>query len=559
MSRVQLTLKNGKKLEVAPGTTLDEISRMPGVFDSPSPVMAALVNDKITELSIPVIESCRLNFLTLGDIDGYRIYQRSLLMLLLRAAKEVLEEGSQVYVKYALGKAVYCDVSGSAGMRGDPQKTVAAIETRMRELVEKNEPIYQILLDLSEARELAKEQDLPARGRLFTYRRFSVVHMYRLGPYQDYFYGYMLPKAGQLGRFKLAVYEKGLMLLTPSRVYPHEVEPVPNMPKLFKVLQESREWSRILHVGDIGALNERISEGSLKELIYTSEALHSKHISNIAEEIAPNRKIKLVLIAGPSSSGKTTFARKLAIQLKAEGLTPHIISVDNYFKNRENTPRDENGDYDFECIEAVDTERFQTDLKALFAGKTIEMPIFNFYTGHREAKGVPMQFSEGDILIVEGIHCLNEVLSASIPKEEKYKIFISALTQLGIDEHNRIPSTDGRLLRRMVRDHRTRGYSAAETIARWESVRKGEDRNIQPYQEEADVMFNSALPYEMAVLKQFAEPLLFRIQHGTQEYTEARRLIKFLDYFQGVSSEEVPHTSLLREFIGGSVYEDMYD
>lgn len=557
MSGIQITLPQGRTLTVPAGTTLEEISQQSGVVESRSPVMAAMVNDKITELSMPLMDNANLVFLTLGHMDGYRIYQRSLILLFLRSASEVLEEGVQIYVKHSLGNGIYCEVEDSPQFAENPDEAAARIKARMLELVEKPEPIQQLLLDLPDAMEKARQMGMKARLRLFQYRRFSIVHMYQFGRYQDYLYGFMLPNSSRLGRFDLRTYENGLLLLMPTRRYPHEVRPFQPMPKLFSVFQQSRDWSRILHVADIGALNERISEGKLRELIYTSEALHAKHISNIAQEISARKKVKLVLIAGPSSSGKTTFARKLCIQLRAEGMKPHLISVDNYFKNREDTPFNEDGSRNFESLGALDTVQFQEDLHQLIAGQEVRMPTFNFRTGKREYSGRTMKFGPEDVLIVEGIHCLNEKLTASIPKEEKYKIYISALTQLGIDEHNRIPTTDGRLLRRIVRDHQFRGTQAAETISMWESVRRGEDQNIFPYQEEADVMFNSALPYEMAILKQFAEPLLFRISHGTPEYAEARRLIKFLDYFQGVSSEEVPQTSILREFIGGSVYEHM--
>ena len=557
MSSVKMTLTGGREIYVPAGTTLEEISRMDGVVKSSSPVMAAMVNNKITELSVPVMESANLVFLTLGHMDGYRIFQRSLIMLFLRSASEVLEEDARIYVKHSLGNGIYCEIENSREFEASQLGTVARIKARMWELVDKPERIQQMLLDLPDAMEKAKEMSLKARQRLFTYRRFSVVHMYQFGRYQDYLYGYMLPNSSMLGRFDLQPYEEGLVLLMPTRKYPHEVQPFRPLPKLFEVFQQSRDWSRILHVADIGALNEQISAGKLRELVYTSEALHAKHISNIAQEISSQEAVKVVLVAGPSSSGKTTFSKKLCIQLRAEGMQPHLISVDNYFKNREDTPLDEFGEPNFEALEALDVDQFQKDLQDLIAGKEVEMPTYNFKAGKREYRGNKMKFGPEDILVVEGIHCLNEALTASIPRNEKYKIYISALTQLGIDEHNRIPTTDGRLLRRMVRDHQFRGTSAAQTISMWESVRRGEDHNIFPFQEEADVMFNSALPYEMAILKQFAEPLLFRIQHGTPEYAEARRLIKFLDYFQGVSSEEVPQTSILREFIGGSVYEHM--
>lgn len=557
MSAVKITLPEGIVKEVPAGTTLEEISRLEGAVSNPSPVMAAMVNDKITELSVPMMENANVVFLTLGHMDGYRIFQRSLILLFLRSASDVLGAEARIYVKHSLGNGIYCEIEGSKEFAQDREQAVTRIKERMWELVEHPEPIQQMLMDLPDAMEKAERMGMNARLRLFTYRRFSVVHMYRFGRYEDYLYGYMLPNSRKLGHFDLRTYQEGVLLLMPTRRYPHEVKPFVPMPKLFKVFQQSREWSRILHTADIGGLNEQISAGKLRELIYTSEALHAKHISNIAQEISAREGVKVVLIAGPSSSGKTTFAKKLCIQLRAEGIQPHLISVDNYFKNREETPLDEEGAPNFEALDALDTVQFQKDLQELISGKPVNMPTYNFKTGKREYRGQMMQFGANDILIVEGIHCLNEKLTESIPKEEKYKIYISALTQLGIDEHNRIPTTDGRLLRRIVRDHQFRGTSAAQTISMWESVRRGEDQNIFPFQEQADVMFNSALPYEMAILKQFAEPLLFRIHHGTPEYAEARRLIKFLDYFQGVSSEEVPQTSILREFIGGSVYEHM--
>ena len=557
MSGVMVTLPGGRMKEVPAGTTLEEISQLDGVMDSPSPVMAAMVNDKITELSVPLMENANVVFLTLGHMDGYRIFQRSLIMLFLRSAMDVLGMETKIYVKHSIGNGLYCEIENSPEYEKNPEESVGKIKERMWELVEHPQPITQMLMDLPDAMEKARQMGLNARLRLFQYRRFSIVHMYQFGKYQDYLYGFMLPNSSRLGHFDLCTYEGGVLLLMPTRRYPHTVKPFQPMPKLFSIFQQSRDWSRILNVADIGGLNEQISAGKLRELIYTSEALHAKHISNIAQEISARPHVKLVLVAGPSSSGKTTFSRKLCIQLRAEGMRPHLISVDNYFKNRDETPLDEEGAPNFESMDALDTEQFQKDLLKLFAGERVQMPYYNFKLGKREYRGQEMQFGPSDVLIVEGIHCLNEKLTASIPKEEKYKIYISALTQLGIDEHNRIPTTDGRLLRRLVRDHQFRGTSASETISMWESVRRGEDQNIFPFQEQADVMFNSALPSEMAILKQFAEPLLFRISHGTAEYAEARRLIKFLDYFQGVSSEEVPQTSILREFIGGSVYEHM--
>ena len=326
-------------------------------------------------------------------------------------------------------------------------------------------------------------------------------------------------------------------------------------PKIFQVQKESEKWGEMLDVSVVGEINEKISRGKIEEMILISEALQEGKISKIAEQISQQRDVKFVMIAGPSSSGKTTFSHRLSIQLAAHGMKPHPIAVDNYFVNREDTPRDENGNYNFECLEAIDIELFNHDMNALLRGERVELPRFNFKLGKREYKGDFLQMKPNDILVIEGIHSLNDRMSYSLPKESKFKIYISALTQLNVDEHNRISTTDGRLIRRMVRDNRTRGTSARETIAMWPSVRRGEDENIFPYQEEADAMFNSALIYELAVLKLYAEPLLFQIQEDTPEYQEAKRLLKFLDYFVGVPSEAIPNNSILREFVGGSCFD----
>ena len=394
------------------------------------------------------------------------------------------------------------------------------------------------------------------KQRLFTYRSASGVNLYQLEDELDYFYGFMLPETGcLLPEQSLICYGEGLILRTPSRKPPHELRPFKPMEKLFSIFQQSKEWSQILGVEDVGALNDCIADGKIRELIQTSEALHAKRLAEIASEIARRPAVKLVLIAGPSSSGKTTFAQRLMIQLRAEGLTPHLISMDNYFVDRADTPLDEEGNPNYECLGALDIAQFNQDMQTLMEGGAVEIPTFNFKKGVREYNGRTLQMRERDVLIVEGIHCLNEEVSRLVPREKKYKIYISALTLINIDDHNRIPTTDGRLLRRMIRDNTHRGASAAHTIAMWPSVRRGEEENIFPYQEEADTMFNSAHIYELAILKQYAEPLLFRIKPEEPEYAEARRLIKFLDYFLSVSSEAVPDTSLLREFIGGGVFE----
>ena len=392
------------------------------------------------------------------------------------------------------------------------------------------------------------------KKKLFEYRRVSKVNIYNLDGFEDYYYGYMPPSTGILKYFRLEKYDKGFLICLPNRKHPETLAPVKETPKLFATLQEASEWGRMMNVDTVGALNDVISHGGITDLILVQEALQEKKVAEIAEQIASDRSKKFVMIAGPSSSGKTSFSHRLAIQLRTHGLKPHTIALDNYFKDRKDTPLDEDGNYNFECLEAIDTKQFNEDMTALLDGKRVELPEFNFLLGKREYNGDFRQLGPEDILGIEGIHGLNEKMSYSLPKESKFKIYISALTQLNIDEHNRIPTTDGRLIRRIVRDARTRGTSAKDTIARWPSVRRGEEQNIFPFQEEADVMFNSALVYELACLKVYAEPLLFGIDKSEPEYQEAKRLLKFLDYFVPVPCEGVPFNSLLREFIGGSCF-----
>ena len=373
--------------------------------------------------------------------------------------------------------------------------------------------------------------------------------------YEDYLYGFMVNHTGYLTLFDLLQYEDGIVLLMPGKEHPDQLMPFAPSKKVFEVQKEAEIWAEKMDVTTVGDLNERISQGKMNQLFLVSEALQEGRISRIAEEIASRPEVKFVMIAGPSSSGKTTFSRRLSIQLIAHGLKPHPISVDNYFRPRCETPRDKNGEYDFECLEALDVELFNQDMNRLLKGEAVQLPTYNFISGEREYREAPLSIGADDVLVIEGIHCLNDAFSYSLPKEKKYKIYISALTQLNVDEHNRIPTTDGRLLRRIVRDNRTRGTNARETIARWPSVRRGEENNIFPYQEEADVIFNSVLLYELSVLKMYAEPLLFQVQREDREYDEAVRLLKFLDYLLPMPSEEVPHNSILREFIGGSCFD----
>ena len=451
-----------------------------------------------------------------------------------------------------MGQGLYIEPEGDFELN---EELLKAVKDRMEELREARLPIVKKSLNTQEAVEHFHRHGMYDKEKLFRFRRASRVNVYSIDKFEDYFYGYMVPDTGYIKYFDLTLYEKGFVLLLPKRSAPRKIEPLAPRKKLFTVQRQSESWGEKLGIFDVGSLNEAITQGRMNEIILMQEALQEKQIGDIAEQIAARPDRKLVMIAGPSSSGKTTFSHRLSIQMRGLGLNPHPISVDNYFVNRVNSPRDEQGNYDYEALECIDMEQFNADMADLLAGKTVELPQYNFVTGEREYKSDFMTLRKGDILVIEGIHCLNDRLSYALPKESKFRIYISALTQLNIDEHNQIPTTDGRLLRRMIRDARTRGSSAQDTIRMWDSVRRGEERNIFPFQESADVMFNSALLYELAVLKQYAEPLLFGIPQDAPEYAEAKRLLKFLDYFLGVGSENIPHNSMIREFIGGSCFK----
>ena len=434
------------------------------------------------------------------------------------------------------------------------QELLDRVTARMEEMIGENMLIGKRSVHTDEAVALFKRYGMHDKEKLFNYRRVSRVNIYNMNEFEDYYYGYMVPSAGYLKYFKLYLYDEGFVIQMPVKSNPRIVPEFEPQTKLFNVLKESVKWGDLQGIETVGALNDRITKGDVREVVLVQEAMQEKRIAEIAGEIAARPEIKFILIAGPSSSGKTTFSHRLSIQLRANGLVPHPIAVDNYFVEREETPRDENGNYDFECLGAVDVELFNTQMQELLAGKEVVIPTFNFLKGSKEYNSKPKKLGENDVLVFEGIHCLNPKLTESLSDENKYKIYISALTQLNVDEHNQIPTTDGRLLRRIVRDARTRGSSAKRTIGMWPSVRRGEEQNIFPYQEEADVMFNSALIYELAVLKPYVEALLFGIEHDCPEYVEAKRLLKFLDYFVGIGSENVPMNSLLREFIGGGCF-----
>lgn len=517
-------------------------------------IVLVWANDRLRELHKCLEEDCRLSFVTTGDKIGFQTYRRSMVLLLMKA---VYHEGGheqieKVGVHFAVSGGVYCTVKGN--VRVD-EAFLERVKTYMRQLVDAGIPIEKQSLNTDDAIALFQKYGMKDKEKLFHYRRVSKVNLYSIDDFEDYNYGFMVPNTSYLKYFDLKLYDDGFVLLMPGRKEPKKLPAFAPQRKIFQVQKESMEWGEMLEIPTVGALNDYIVHKDIQDLILIQEALQEQKIAEIARQIAEHREKKLIMIAGPSSSGKTTFSHRLAIQLAAHGLKPHPIAVDDYFVNREDTPRDAEGKHDFECLEALDVELFQRDMEALLEGKRVELPHYNFKTGFREYQGNYKKLGPEDILLIEGIHCLNPAMTAHVPDESKFRIYISALTQLNIDEHNRIPTTDGRLLRRIVRDARTRGTSAKNTIAMWESVRRGEESYIFPFQEEADVMFNSALIYEFAALKIYAEPLLFGIGKTEPEYQEAKRLLKFLDYFVGIPDDSIPTNSLLREFVGGGCYQ----
>ncbi len=549
---VQVTVHNERR-EYEIGTLLSDVAaEFQPKFDSD--ILLAFVNGKLQELHKVVRDGSEICFVTARDKPGMQTYHRSVTLMLMKAFYEIVgaENVVKFSVDFSIGGGLYVEPEGNFVLDENLKDQVKA---RMKEYVDARIPIMKRNISTDQAIELFHHYKMYDKERLFQFRRVSRVNIYDLDGFEDYYYGYMVRHTGDLKYFDLVLYQTGMVLLLPEMSAPDLVPSFAPYEKLFHVLRESKECGRKLKVSNVGALNQRITMGRMNELILIQEALMEKKMGDIADQIAQRAGIKFVMIAGPSSSGKTTFSHRLSTQLQAKGLTPHPIAVDNYFVNRSESPRDEQGNYDYESLKCIDVEQFNKDMQDLLAGKTVELPEYNFISGEREYCGNKLTLGADDILVIEGIHCLNEELSYSLPKENKFKIYISALTQLNIDEHNRIPTTDGRLIRRMVRDARTRGATAQDTIRRWPSVRRGEEQNIFPYQEEADVMFNSALVYEFAVLKQYAEPLLFSVPRNSREYLEAKRLLKFLDYFLGVSSEDIPKNSVLREFIGGSCFK----
>lgn len=550
---VKVTI-DGKEHEYAIDTTYREIVDEYQEEVAEAPVILVMADGKLRELQKKLKGDCTLEFVTTKDHIGFETYKRTVCLVLLRAIYDVAgkENIEKVMIHYSVGNGYYFTMAGKAVLN---QHFLDNVKTRMQELADMCTPIGKRSVNTDDAVSLFHHHRMYDKEKLFRFRRVSKVNIYNIGYYEDYFYGYMADHAGYVKYFDLKLYDEGFVLELPTRKNPSVISPFRPEGKIFQVQKESQEWAEKMDISYVGDLNDHITKEGISNILLVQEALQEAKISDIAQRIVLEGNKKFIMIAGPSSSGKTSFSHRLSIQLLAHGMKPHPIGVDNYFKNREETPLDEYGEKNYECLEAIDVEQFNKDMLALLRGERIELPVFNFKTGHREYKGDFLQLGSEDVLVIEGIHGLNDKLSYALPAESKFKIYISALTQLNIDEHNRIPTTDGRLLRRIVRDARTRGTSAKDTIARWPSVRRGEEANIFPYQEQADVMFNSALVYELACLKVYAEPLLFGIDKSEPEYLEAKRLLKFLDYFISVPSEDIPHNSLLREFVGGSCFD----
>ncbi len=535
------------------GTSLHDIIRYQNI-KLKFPIIGARVNNEIEELNYEIFKPKIIEFFDITNIDGMRMYKRSLSFVLMKAVKD-LYPNTQLRIQHSISKGFYCEIDNLDSELN--LQVVSDIETRMRQIIELDIPFENKELPVSEVLKLFRENNFLEKEKLFQYCPTLYTSVYFLDNQVDYFYGYLVPSTGYLKVFDLVKYYDGMLLRLPQQANPNVLQPIREERKLFDIFQEYKTWCKIIDVEDIGKMNEIIINGKEGELIKIAESLHEKKLAQIADMIKDSKyPKKMILIAGPSSSGKTTFAKRLAIQLMIEGFKPIQISLDNYFVNRIDTPRDENGEYDFEALEALDVELFTQNFNDLILGKEIELPTFSFEKGERFYDGKKLKISDEHIVIVEGIHALNPKLSEKIDNNYKFKIYISALTQLGIDSHNRIPTTDNRLLRRMIRDAQYRNYSAIETIKRWDSVRRGEDKYIFPYQEEADIIFNSALIYELGVLKSYAEPLLKAIPEKEAQYSEAQRLLKFLSYFKPIvkKQNEIPPTSILREFLSGSTF-----
>ncbi|MBR6094493.1 MAG: nucleoside kinase [Lachnospiraceae bacterium] len=542
----------GKECTYPVGITYGEIAKE-FQKEYPWPIAVANHNGRYRELFQEVDTNGELEFLDLSTTTGHSTYMRTAILLFVKAVNDVvgMSRIGKLKLEFSMSTGYFFSFDGDVSI---DDELIAAIDRRMREMVDAKTPINKDSFPLTEATKIFEEQNMPDKVKTCYFRRSRVINLYEIDGYFDYYYGYMLPNMGMVKHFEVLSFKNGFILNLPTKKEPETIPEFKPLPKIYSTMMAATALNDVMGINVVGDLNEQLVNGDYEDMILVSEALQERNIANIATDIAKHPGVKFVMIAGPSSSGKTSFSHRLSIQLKTLGFKPHPIAVDDYFVNREDTPRDENGDYNFECLEAIDVKLFNDDMVKLLSGEEVPMPTFNFKSGQREYRGNTLKLGPDDVLVIEGIHALNDKMSAALPTESKYKIYISALTTLNIDEHNRIPTTDARLLRRMVRDFRTRGNSAARTIQMWGSVRKGEEENIFPFQEGANAIFNSALIYEIAALKSFAEPLLYSVPCGTQEYYEARRLLKFLEYFLAMDTAKIPTNSICREFVGGSIF-----
>ncbi|MDT8900497.1 nucleoside kinase [Anaeroselena agilis] len=517
----------------------------------PSPIVAATVDNDVKDLKTAIRDGDRITFLDLTSEEGMRVYRRSLSFILVVAARDLFP-AAEVTVEHSLGKGVYCELHLDRELTAED---VDRLQERMRRLVAEDRPFVRQSMLRADAIALFKASGQIGKVKLLSQLQRELVSVYYCGDEYDYFYGTMVPSTGYLKVFELKYHSPGFILRYPEKDAPEVLPPYVQQPKLFKVFQEAEQWGKILRCPYVANLNEYVEQGQAAEIIRIAEALHEKKMAQIADYISEHTsEVRVILVAGPSSSGKTTFAQRLNVQLRVNGVRPVPISLDDYFVDRDHTPRDEKGDYDFEAIEAIDLELFNEHLVRLLRGELVKLPTYNFMSGQREYRGRRIQIEPDQPLIIEGIHGLNERLTRAVPRENKIKIYISALTQLSIDNHNRIPTTDTRLIRRIVRDSQFRAHDALKTLEVWPSVRRGEERNIFPFQEEADIMFNSALIYELGVLRNCAEGLLQQVGPESPMYSEAKRLLNFLRYFTHLPDDDIPANSILREFVGKSCF-----
>lgn len=546
---VEVYLPDGRILSGRRGAKIgDFLEVVADSFDAP--IVAAVINGDLRELTYPVKIESVVQPITMADADGARIYRRSLTFLLEMAFSDLFPKGMLTIDHSVSFGGYYCQVSGRQALSGSE---IEALKVHMRELVEADIPFERKEVPIAEAIEYFRKLGYDDKIHLLSHRHKDYLTLYRLGERLDYHHGYMVPSTGYLRWFDLNEINGGFTLRFPRRHAPTELQPPSDYPKLLKTFRQYGDWLTRLEIDNVGALNDAVQAGRGHEIILVSEALHEQYISEIARQISERQhELSLVLVAGPSSSGKTTFSRRLTVQLLARGISPYPLELDNYFVDRDRTPRDENGNFDFEAIETLDLSLLAEHLQQLVAGEKVRMPHYNFKTGLSEP-GEIVQLQRGQIVILEGIHGLNPHLIPVALSGQSFRVYVSALTQLNLDRHNRVSTTDTRLIRRIVRDARERGYIARETISRWESVRRGEKRYIFPYQENADIMFNSALVYELAGLKPLAEPLLRQVPHGSPEYIEAKRLLAFLEWFLPIDIDLIPENSIAREFLGGSI------